>query len=218
MSPRYQKWLQYVFDRPVTPNGWYFDLECPPFEAENNELAELIACTMENCGRDFGAYSDAQLRYGLEYIFNNSCSDAVFSIMDDAVPLALRLRAVEAIGNLYRDCFAQKCAPVLGHTSQPGGNPLNDVCYMLWDASPLSYWERSKDRQIFYRAISDVMAETLESENPACVESALHGLGHICSYYNDRVVEIIDAYLRRNVFVSAGLREYAQKASVGHVQ
>lgn len=218
MSPRYQEWLQYVFDRPVTPNGWYFDVECPPFEAENTELAELIACTLENCGRDFAPYSDAQLRYGLDYIFNNSCSDAVFSLMDDAVPLALRLRAIAAIGNLYRDCFAHKCAPVLGHTSQPGGSPLNDVCYMLWDASPLSYWERSKDKQTFYRAISDVMEDALTSDNPACVESALHGLGHICSSYNERVVEIINAYLRRNVFVSAGLREYAQHASVGHVQ
>ena len=218
MSSRYHEWLQYVFDRPVTPNGWYFDVECSPFEAENAELAELIVFTLENCGRDFSAYSDAQLRYGLDYIFNNSCSDVVFSLMDDAVPCARRLRAIASISNLYRDCFAPRCAPVLGHTSQPGANPLNDVCYMLWDVSPLSYWERSKDKQTFYRAIFDVIEETLTSENPACVESGLHGLGHICLYDNVRAVKIINTYLRRNVFVSAGLREYAQKARVGNVQ
>lgn len=218
MSSRYQEWLQYVFDKPVTPNGWYFDVDCENFEANNVELVELITQTFENCGRDLVHYSDAQVNFGLCYIFSNSCSDVVFSLMDDAVPIPLRLRALASIKILYRDCFTPRCAPVLGHINEQGDNPLNSICYMLWDASPLSYWENKSNRVIFYNSVVDVLEDALNSQNPACVESALHGLGHIHSSFIDRVSEVIASYLRRNVFVSPQLKSYAQHASTGNIQ
>jgi hypothetical protein len=218
MPPRYPEWLQYLFDRPVTSNGWYFDVDPPNFEAENIDLVALITHTMENGSRDLAGYSDAQVSHGLKYIINNACSDVVFSLMSDTVPVALRLRAIDSIKVLYRDCFTPRCAPVLCHNDAPGANPLNTVCYMLWDTSPLAYWDKAQSKEVFYRAIVGVMEAALASPNPACVESGLHGLGHIQAYYPEQVLEVISTFQRRNIFVAPQLRAYAQQASVGCVQ
>ena len=217
MSPKYAEWLRYVFDRQVTPNGWYFDLDDEPFDAEPIELAGLIASTLENCGRDLAAYSNEQLRYGLSYVLDNGSSDSVFALMSDDVPVALRLRAIDAIKRLYSDVLDKRCAPVLGHVNEPGGNALNQTCYMLWDASPLSYWERSSEPAVFYGAVCEVLAHALRSENRACVESALHGLGHVRLYYPQRVEAIIDAFLAGSVARFPELRGYAQNARIGAV-
>jgi hypothetical protein len=218
MLSRYQEWLHFVFDRPVTKGGWYFDTDLQNFDADETEIALLVTQTMENCGRDLVAYSQDQVGYGLSYIFNNSCSDIVFSLMDESVDIALRLRAIASIKFLYRDYLTPNCAPILcaggvGHTNQ-----LSHICYMLWDVSPLAWWENRPNRVVFYDAVVDVLADALTSTNPACVESALHGLGHIHSSHIERVEKVISMYLRRNVFVAPKLKEYAQHASVGNVQ
>lgn len=182
MLLRYKEWLKYVFDRPVSPHGWYFDLDVEPFDAPVGELIELVTCTLENSGRDLSVFSNDQVYCGLEYIFNNSCSDTVFALKSDDIPVRMRLAAISSLKTLYRDCFAPRCAPVLCHSSDAGANPLNRVCYMLWDVSPLSYWEESDLKDVFYHAIVDVMADASMSSNPACVESGLHGLGHTQMY------------------------------------
>lgn len=216
--PRYAAWLKFVFDRPLTPNGWYFDLDEPDFEGSETEIAELVACTLENCGRDLAGYSEQQVYHGLNYIFSNACSNAVFALIDELVPASLRLRAIAAIKLLYRDCFAPRCAPVLCHLDEPGANVLNSICYMLWDMSPLGHWEGRPNKEVFYNAVVEVMEEALASDNPACVESALHGLGHAQPYFTERIVEVISAFQRRNVYVSPRLKDYAQYARSGCVQ
>jgi hypothetical protein len=218
MSPRYSEWLRYVFDRPVTPNSWYFDLDLEPFDAEPSELVDLISSTLENCGRDLAEYSNDQVRYGLSYILDNGASDAVFALMSDDVPLELRLRAIGSLKRVYSDVFEHRCAPVLGHINEPGGNALNYTCYMLWDISPLSYWERSRERAVFYRAVCEVLDHALQSANRACVESGLHGLGHIYSSYPERVEEIVDGFLGSGMSRFPELRQYALAARKGDVQ
>jgi hypothetical protein len=218
IPPRYAEWLQFVFDRPITPNGWYFDLEEPNFAATANESAALVAHTLENCGGDLARFSNEQVYHGLNYIFSNSCSNVIFALMDELVPTALRLRAIASIETLYRDCFNPRCAPVLGHIDEPGSNPLNSICYMLWDTSPLGYWENRPNKDVFYGAVVEVMAGALNLSNPACVESALHGLGHTLSSYTEKIVGVIDSYLTRNVFASPQLKEYAQHAKSGCIQ
>ena len=219
MHPRYIEWLKYVFDRPATANGWYFDVDdLEPFEADPIELVELVTCTFENCGRDLASYSNDQLRYGLSYILENGASDVVFSLMSDDVPTELRLRAIASLKHVYAEIFERRCAPILGHTGESGGNALNYICYMLWDVSPLSYWERARERDVFYRAVCEVLEYSLQSSNRACVESGLHGLGHIFSSYPERVEQIIDGFLVDSVSRAPELRQYAAAARRGCVQ
>lgn len=81
----------------------------------------------------------------------------------------------------YRDRFAPRCAHVLGHTGQPGANDLNGPCYVFWDIFPYSLWDDRKEGNQFFAKAVEVMADTLNSFNPACVEATLHGLGHFAS-------------------------------------
>jgi len=219
MHSRYIDWLKYVFDRPATVNGWYFDVDdLEPFEGEPRELVELVTCTFENCGRDLSSYSNEQLRYGLSYILENGASDVVFSLMSKDVPTELRLRAIASLKHVYSEIFEQRCAPVLGHINEPGGNALNYICYMLWDVSPLSYWERSRERTTFYGAVCEVLEYSPQSSNRACVESGLHGLGHIFSSYPERVQQVIDGFLHSAANCVSQLRQYAEAARKGYVQ
>lgn len=219
MHPRYTEWLKYLFDRPVTANGWYFDADdLESFEAEPSELVDLVTFTFENCASDLAPYSNEQLRYGLSYILDNGASDVVFSLMSDDVPTERRLRAIASLKHVYSEIFERRCAPVLGHIDEPGGNALNYICYMLWDVSPLSYWERVRDRNVYYRAVCDVLEHSLGSSNRACVESGLHGLGHVYSNYPERVELIVDDFLRNAASRVPGLRQYAEAARRGCVQ
>jgi hypothetical protein len=219
MHPRYIYWLKYVFDRPATANGWYFDVEdLEPFDAGPSDLVELVSCTFENCGRDLAPYSNDQLRYGLSYILENGASDVVFSLMSDEVPTELRLRAIASLKHVYSQVFERRCAPVLGNISEPSGNALNYICYMLWDVSPLSYWEHARNQNVFYRAISEVMEHSLQLSNRACVKSGLHGLGHIYSNYPERVEQVIDGFLLRAANLVPELKQYAEAARRGCVQ
>ncbi len=217
MHPKYSEWLSFVFDRQPTPSGWYFDIEDVDFDVPTSDVAELVALTFENCGRDLARYDDRQVAEGVNYIVNNSCSNVVYALFDETVGVELRLRAIHAIKTLYRDCFTPRCAPVLGHSSQPGANPLTYPCYMLWDIFPFSIWNDRKDGRLFYETSIEVMTDALDSPNPACIESALHGLGHFILYWEE-AADVVQQYLKRKHHVLPGLKSYAERALTGNVQ
>src|SRR5262249_31399709 len=142
------------------------------------------------------------------YIFYTACSDTVYLFRQSMVPEEVRLDAVRQMKHLYRDCFARRCSPSLAHLSEPGG-PLNGFCYMLWDVSPLTSWNA---------VVLEVMEDALDVPHDACIESALHGLGH--RYFGDkeRVPAIIDRFLGRATGLRPELRAYAQAARQGEIQ
>jgi len=218
MPPRYRAWLDHVFGGPVSSPAGFIDQTNPSFEASNEELIELFTHTMLNAGRDLARYSNEQVNHGLYHIFSNSCSDIAFSVSDKKVPVEKRKRAIASIGHLYSDCFEQRCAPVLSHLDEPGANPLNMVCYMLWDTSPLSYWEGQDNKDLFYEAVVETLNAGLACKNIACLESALHGLGHVQPYYEGRVVATIRDFVRRNPKMRSELRKYAENAAIGYIQ
>lgn len=154
---RYSEWLTHVFDHEVAEPEWFFDIHAPGFEASDREITELFICTMKNSGRDLLRFSDAQTNQGLNYLFSNSCSNLVFSIMDGAFAIELKLDAIRSIEILYTDCFAIRCSPTLSHLDELVCSPLNHICYMLWDVTPLNYWEGRPERIEAYTAVVDVM-------------------------------------------------------------
>lgn len=215
--PHYETWLAEIFDHPVDVNpNCEYDNQLS-FAVDEAGQAELLAYTLENCARDLAGFSDLQVSAGLRCFFCPGSADIVCDIASDSVPIALRLRVIAAIKTLYRDCFEPRCAPALGSRNEEG-NPLNEICYMLWDITPVLLWGREPSEQIFQQAVLDVLEDALVSPNPACVESALHGLGHIQHDCKADVSRIVSAYLRRNVFAASGLQSYARLAAEGRVQ
>lgn len=215
MPPRYQEWLTFVFDRPETPNGWYFEDGDHEFKASPTEITELITTTNTRCGVDLARYSDRQVNEGLCYIFSQCCTEVAYAIKSCSVPLELRLQAVRSVRHLYTDCFESRCAPLLDR--EMSSNPLNFMCCMLWDVAPIAWWEDDPDRAMFYDAILNVLEPILYSSNDACVEGALHGLGHIKFYTDERVPAVIGRFLGQRRDLRKELVEYAQACATGFI-
>jgi hypothetical protein len=214
----YNRWLSYVFDREVTDPAWYFALDEPDFEASDEEIVALIHETLNNCGSGLAKYSEAQIDQGLNYIFNNSCSDVVFSFKNSNVDVELRKEALTSIKKLYTDCLCVRVAPVLAHLDAPGANPLNSFCYMFWDITPLSWWEDSDEKDIFEPVVLDVLEFVLGSGNVACIESALHGLGHVHNNRTKtRINTIISAFIDERSDIGSEIIHYANTAKLGCV-
>lgn len=207
----YEQWIQFLFDRPETAGGseWYWDIDIEEFSASAEQQVSLVGKTFERSGTDLLKYSEIQIKNGLNYILNNAVSNTVYLIVQKGVAEDLRIDAVLKMKHLYRDCFAKRCAPVLGHLDEPGANPINSICYMLWDTSPLRAW---KD------VVLEIMKDALYLPNDACIESALHGLGHRFSQDKERVPQIIDQFLSKTKKLRPELRQYALNARTGYVQ
>lgn len=206
----YQQWLKFLFDRPEVSGGdeWYWDINLEDFSATPEQKVLLIGKTFERSGTDLLKYSDIQVNNGLNYILNNAISDTIFLITEEAVAEELRIDAVLKMKHLYRDCFAKRCSPVLSHLNEPSDSPAWFICYMLWDVSPLCRW---KD------VVLEVMEDALYLPNDACIESALHGLGHRLYQNEEEVPKIIYKFVMNTKNLRPELERYAWKAKTGDI-
>ena len=190
---------------PAEPRGAPSEIEV----ASAADVADFFIYTMHNCARDLASYSDEQVARGLKVLTSPSCSDLVFRLMQKPLSKERRRDVVLSTQFLYRGCFGPRCSPALLHRGEAGGNALNDICFMFWDTSPLLSGAPE--------AVLKVLHAGLMESNPACQESALHGLGHFVQITSDatRANEVISGYLR-----SAGrteLRAYARRALEGRL-
>jgi len=69
----------------------------------------------------------------------------------------------------------------------------------------------------YYEAIAYVMEQCLTLSNPACVESGLHGLGHMVLFLPDIAVPIIDQYFKNKKNSNGQLVKYARAARTGMI-
>lgn len=203
----YKQWLSFLFERPDADDPLRWDEA--EFVATNEEKILLVEKTFRQCGVDLASYTDAQVNNGLQYIFDPGFSDISPLLCQKGVAEDVRTECVRAIKNLYSDCFFRRCTKTLSHLDEPGGGVLNSICYMLWDISPLTQWKA---------IVIDIMEEALYLPHDACIESALHGLGH--RYYQDqtRVSEVIVRFLSKTQGLRPELRRYAEQAKRGAVQ
>jgi hypothetical protein len=114
--------------------------------------------------------------------------------------------------------FQPRCAPVLSHLDEPGGNELNRICYMWWDIMPIGAPAASPPSDPIHDACLSEMQDILQLPSPACQESALHGLGHWARAYPEFTAATIDAYLAANAKLRPELVRYAQVARAGCIQ
>lgn len=224
MTPhRYLEFVQFVFDRPVPARGvrdyWYFGTNFIDFSASDSEIVELYGHLFRNCGIDLRSYSDDQVGLGLKYLLDNGCSDLVLRFRDGKTAAEWKAAAIRNLYFVYRDCFENRCKATLGHLSQTGDGALSYICYMLWDISPMGNCSQEAEAtsQALLPAVLSVMEEALYLSNDACVESALHGLGHIALHHPQHAEEIIDRLLSKRTNLRAELVQYAQSARTGRI-
>jgi hypothetical protein len=215
---RFDEWIKFIFDHPVTNPAWYWNIGPDTIEPDKWDedtpatTAQYITRLFTNSRELLTQYSDGQVNQGLWYLVNTCCSDIMNNALDVRVPLLERLDCIRSIFPLFRDCFAARCSSHLSHCDQSGSNPINLVCYMWWDIFP------TNNRLQEDMAVLDVMHETLAIPSVACRESALHGLGHWQSGYPKQVKQIISDFLASTTDLNQTLRQYALEAKAGYVQ
>jgi hypothetical protein len=215
----FEAWLDFVFDHPVPVTGteWYWSDESDCWDGGHSRTVELLTQTFLQAETALRRFSDAQLNQGFGYLVSNSCSDIAFCLLDGRVEWSHRKACLEAIGDLFENCFAQRCSNHLAHFDEAGANPLNAVCYMWWDVIPIHGNPGEPSRLETDTTILRVLEHILRVESEACQESALHGLGHWHYYYPREVECIVDSFIGRNRQIRSQLRNYAYAARHGDV-
>jgi hypothetical protein len=220
----YDMWLLAIFDHPTTGWYWYGGDEAPELwelTKHPKTVVEWMTRTFRECASLPELFTDEQIADGIDYIINNAKSSLSFAIYDieNGVPMQARLDCMAEVYTVYKDLFAPRCSPDLGHTIYNNRviNPLNMPCYMWWDTTPIHGHPDDPRYSSLDQAILSVMAKTLTIDSGVCCEGALHGLGHWKMYYPKEVEEIIDAFLAEDREVSRKMRSYALAARGGGV-
>jgi hypothetical protein len=143
-------------------------------------------------------------------------SEAFHVVYELGIDWTLRLRFIRSFETLFRELFAARCAPALGHCSEEG-SPLNTACYMWWDFDCWSPMPDPLTRNPLDSAFLASMRAILAIDHVACQESALHGLGHWHRAHGAAVEAIVDEFLTRPHPVPDRLADYALRARRGYV-
>ncbi|MBX2874837.1 MAG: hypothetical protein KTR30_22125 [Saprospiraceae bacterium] len=211
----YTYFLKHLFGHLESSADGHFDQYMRNPRISKQELVKYLIQLFENYETDVAHYSDSQIAEGIEFIFDSSLSDWVFALRQGPAPLEDRLRAILGLKNIFSLCFEKRCVSSLAHCDEEG-NSLNQICYMLWEITPLAKCEYLRDKEALYQAIAEVMEFSLKLNNKACIESGLHGLGHIVSYY-PKASRIIERNIRRFRRIDPRLRSYAKYAMKGQI-
>jgi hypothetical protein len=190
----------------------------------NDELPGLFAHTMRRSGEDLAAFSDAQLAIGLQAMFSFQWSDLAHRLHGATaylrggapVPVDARCAAIGSIATLYTDCLTPR---VPAQACRGSAGALSYFCYMLWDVSPLGYWNGAGPEDDPHVAVLlEVLDAGLNSTNPACIESALHGLGHLGGAARKAASVLVGDLLRRRAgTLPPSLVKYARQARAGRI-
>lgn len=172
----FHEWVQYVFQHAVTDPAWYFESDQDWWAGSAPLTAEYLARCFEDADAWLRGFSDAQVNQGLNYLISPSCSDHMFVLTNQTVPLLLRLRVIRSFYPLFEKCLARRCSPHLSHLDEPGSGQLNPVCYIWWDVLPIYGQPNDPDRAELDAQCLSVMERILALDSDACRESALHGL------------------------------------------
>lgn len=222
MSMRsFEQWVACIFDHPVGEPAWYWAAGADHgVEGDDGLNVEYLTRLFAGCSSVLRPFDDAQVNQGLNLIANPSCSDHAYTVLTRVgVPWPQRRDCIRSIFDLYAGCFAPRCARALSHCGDPRCNPLNYICYMWWEVFPT--WGDPADPADVaeLEEVVGVADRCLALPHPACVEGALHGLGHWQLIVPHLVEPVIDRFLvgRARDF-GPKLVDYARRGRDGAIQ
>ena len=219
----YEQWIEYCFDREVTKPEWYWQYgengEGDWYHPEPPMLAGNLCRLFKSSRTLLWKYSSEQIAQGLYFICSNGSS--YFQIAREAsVSEEKQIAWVKSICHLYSDMFAKECSHFYGHLDRgpETQKPLSGLCYMFWDLDCLEGAAMFPGGEHLVEPIFEVLSCALKQTNLACVESALHGLGHLEMYHPERTHRLIEGVLQTRSDLPAELKAYAKNALEGYVQ
>jgi hypothetical protein len=214
----FEHWVEWTFDHPAAESEWYLNENAERWTSSVVVTVDYITRLFEAATTHLAKFSDAQASQGLWLLAMGTFCDGLGSLYGEGVLQTQRQRCIRSIYTLFEQYFAARCSPHLSYIDEQGANPLNVTCYMWWDL--LHHHADGPDGRVGSDMDSEMLA-TMESilrlNHDACMESALHGLGHWQRYRPAEAAEIIDGFLASNPNIRPELRTYALEARTGRV-
>ncbi len=206
----FDAWLDFVFahDDPA----WHTRLSADYWTGPPEKTVEYLTSLFESPQVLVDRYGEPQIAAGLGFLVR----EHMVATLEPSVPWAQVERCLGSNVPVFEQLFAGRCRPELSHGRAVSA--LNTTCYMWWDRFPT--WGRPHDpaQGAYDRLLLHVLERLLTLENDACLESALHGLGHWHLSYPVMAGNIVDGFLSAARPTSAALLDYAQSARVGNVR
>ncbi len=212
----YQKWVELLFGHSETNEHLCWDFQTEHSENKDNDSIAFFVLLTNDLPELLKKYSVSQISSGLEHLFNDNKSSFVDCLRDGSAPIECRIRAIQGIKKIYEHVFEPMCEPKLGHLDE-GDSKLNELCYMFWDFTPLIYCEGNLYEKELYSSLADVMKASLKSSNIACIESGLHGLGHMVHNYPE-CEGIAQDFILNSKCSDERVLSYAAAAKIGRIQ
>lgn len=215
----FEDWIEHAFSHavPFQRQQWFFDIDSDWWDPEPAQAVAYLTRLFEEPEPPLYWFTDAQIAQGLTYLVSTSATGDKCWLYAPEVPIAERIRCVDAVASLFAKLFLPRCTPHLSHLSEPVTGPLNIVCYMWWDEFPCIALPGDPHYHTLHRHALQAMERVLTLESIACQESALHGLGHWQHQCPDAVTAIIDRFLKNATGRDARLVAYAKSARCGCV-
>jgi hypothetical protein len=183
-----------------------------PDEPQGREFLVWLTHLSNHAEAYLGKYSRVQVGKGLWRLISNL--SPLPDIFDPATPRDVRLNCLRSFWRIF-EYFDRHCLRQTSH-NRDEIDELNAICYMWWDCFP-SWGHPDKPEMAEMDDLClKLMEAILRLPNPACQESALHGLSHWHLHYPERCAASINEYL---VFCNDDeLQAYAEEAREGGVQ
>ena len=107
------------------PEGpqWYWTDDAPFWNGPSALTAEYVSRIFEEPLPTLEGYSDAELNIGLNYVISPGLGEHMRCLDDPSVPLAARLRCVQACESLFRKLFLPRCSPICRTVTSPAVRP-----------------------------------------------------------------------------------------------
>lgn len=219
----FEDWVCYLFDHPVEDSPWHYEDFTEHWSNQEDPdtlvlVAEYLGKLFRSSARLLEQYTPAQIEQGMSALIDPGALGHVTALASSMVPFAIRRQGILAIERLFEDLYAPSCSHFFCHIDDgpEPPSPLNSSCYMWWDVAPLDL--QGKTPRKTDHLILRVQANILRLPSVACVESALHGLGHMALHYRRRVHRIIDDFLRTRADLPQCLLDYAAAARDGAIE
>jgi hypothetical protein len=215
---RLQAWIAYVFDHAVTEPEWYSSAGASDEEWPDAPVVIVthIAETFEHGRELLSRFSDEQLNQGFWFLFGNSKPDFMFALLDEKIPVAIRLRALRSFVPLFEQVMAARCSPHLSYLDEQPANPLNSSCYMWFDELLDRFSPQELERAQLDAELLVTLRRILDIPHDACRESALHGIGHWVGRY-PQLADTVDEFLSNACSLRPELITYAERARIRNI-
>ncbi len=184
-------------------------------------LAEYLVRMFGRAGDLRGRYSRDQLAEGTWFLFGIA-SGYFGTIREPEVPARLQAEVYAGMFRLYAEVYDHLCN---GDGTSPDDcsdtDPLDIAVYMIWDMDcvegAIMFPEQTP--HLVEPGFATLEAVLRRCRTPSCLKSAMHGLGHLQPYHQERVAALIaDLLDQRARSLPQWLNDYALAAMKGMVQ